>query len=72
MCKAEQLLEAIVSAEDAGLEHAEACIVCRTSLSKSECPTATSIAMESIVALLDAKMYLDSAERTGSPHRVTS
>jgi hypothetical protein len=54
----EELLRAVVGAEDAGIQHAETCRVCSYN-PHGKCDEGMRLAMDSIEALLDAKIWCD-------------
>jgi hypothetical protein len=58
-CRATQLLSKLIRAEDLGVKHAEICNQCREG---TLCATAVDLAMDSIEALLSAKVFLDMRE----------
>ncbi len=57
MCDAVRILERIVTAEEAGLAHAEACDICH--YGARLCQTGQDLAVDCITNLLEAKVFVE-------------
>jgi hypothetical protein len=51
------LLRAVVDAEDAGIQHAEQCVLCQIG-ARVNCSDGLQLAMTSVEAMLEAKVWL--------------